>query len=99
MQQETFLMKFLHINEINKNYRKMLKLKKVLITGSAGFIGFHCAKKILEDYPKCQVYGIDNFNKNYEIKIKTVRNQILKKYKNYKFFKKNLNDRNFIKNT
>ena len=66
----------------------MLRIKKVLITGSAGFLGFHCAKKILEDYSTCHVYGIDNFNKNYEIKIKKIRNQILKKYKNYKFFKK-----------
>ena len=75
----------------------MFKIKKILITGSAGFIGFHCAKKALEVFHNSEVYGVDNFNKNYELKIKKVRNNILKKNKKYKFFNKDLTDQKFVK--
>ena len=71
--------------------------KKILITGSAGFIGFHCAKNLMELYPNFKIYGVDNFNKNYELKIKNTRNEILKKFPNYKFYKKDLNDKKFLK--
>ena len=38
----------------------------ILITGCAGFIGFHCSKKFLEN----KVYGIDVINDYYDKKIK-----------------------------
>ena len=63
-----------------------------LITGSAGFIGFHTARKLLEQ--KHVVIGIDNLNKYYNPKLKDSRNDILKKYKNYKFYKININNKN-----
>ena len=35
---------------------------KILITGCAGFIGYHIAEKILKDFKNYKVYGIDNLN-------------------------------------
>jgi len=58
---------------------------KVLITGSAGFIGFNLAHALLKK--KHIVYGIDSFDNYYSKKFKTERNKILKKYKNFKFNK------------
>ena len=43
-------------------------MDKILVTGSSGFIGFHLAKKMLnEGY---EVFGIDNMNSYYDISLK-----------------------------
>ena len=72
---------------------------KILVTGCAGFIGFHLTKKLLDlNYV---VFGIDNLNKYYSPKLKNHRLKILKKYKKFKFLKKNINEKsiiNFYKN-
>ncbi len=47
----------------------------VLVTGSAGFIGFHTAKKLLERGDT--VVGLDNFNDYYDPTLKEARNKIL----------------------
>lgn len=73
----------------------MLKNKIILITGSAGFIGFHTAKKLLENNNK--IIGIDNLNNYYDPKLKLDRNKILKKYKNYVFYKGDICDLKFVK--
>jgi UDP-glucuronate 4-epimerase len=57
----------------------------ILITGCSGFIGFHVTKNLL--LKKEKVYGIDNLNNYYDPKIKLDRNKILKKNKNFIFFK------------
>jgi UDP-glucuronate 4-epimerase len=57
---------------------------KILITGCAGFIGFHLASKILKDN-KIKVYGVDNINPYYDINIKKDRLKILKKNNNFEF--------------
>ena len=62
-----------------------MKNKKYLITGSAGFIGFHLSKKLLSK--GSIVIGIDNLNNYYDQNLKKDRNKILKKFKNYKFKK------------
>ena len=59
---------------------------KILITGCAGFIGFHLSKKLLEN-KKYKVFGIDNINNYYDLKLKKDRINILKKKKNFKFEK------------
>ncbi len=59
--------------------------KKILITGSAGFIGFHLSLKLLKN--RFRVIGIDNYNSYYDVNLKKARNSILKKYKNYSFKK------------
>ncbi len=63
-------------------------IKKILITGVSGFIGFHLAKFLLKKNYK--VVGIDNFSRSYEIKIKKLRTSKLKKFKNFKFYKKDI---------
>ena len=60
-------------------------MKSIIITGSAGFIGYHISKKLLKENNK--VIGIDNLNNYYDVSLKKRRNKILKKYKNYNFYK------------
>lgn len=48
----------------------------ILVTGSAGFIGFHTAKRLLDE--GYFVIGIDNLNNYYTPKLKKSRNSILK---------------------
>jgi len=62
----------------------------ILITGSAGFIGFHTTLKYLKSESKKKVIGIDSINNYYDTKLKKKRINILKKYKNFEFFKINL---------
>ena len=61
----------------------------IVITGCAGFIGFHLTKNLLEKNKK--VIGIDIIDKYYDPKKKRDRLKILKKYKNFKFIKIDLN--------
>ncbi len=65
---------------------------KVVVTGAAGFIGYHLTKKLLKK--KVKVYGIDNLNSYYSTQLKKDRLKELKKYKNFIFYKKNLNNFN-----
>jgi len=62
-----------------------MKHKKILITGSAGFIGFHLSNFLMKKNFK--VIGIDNYDEYYDLKIKKKRTSILIKNKNFKFFK------------
>ena len=55
-----------------------MKKKNILITGVAGFIGFHVAKKLLNDKNN-NIIGIDSLNKYYSPKLKIARLNILKK--------------------
>ena len=61
---------------------------KVLITGVAGFIGFHLARNLLKK--KIKVIGIDNINHYYSTKLKNLRLEILKKNKNFIFYKSDI---------
>ncbi len=70
---------------------------KILITGSAGFIGFNLAKNLIKN-KKYIVIGIDNFDKYYDVGLKKRRNKILLKSKNYKFYKINILDKNKLEN-
>ena len=54
---------------------------KILITGAAGFIGFHLSRKILETTDNT-VVGIDNLNDYYPVNLKEDRLAILSPYKN-----------------
>ena len=52
--------------------------KKILVTGSAGFIGFHLTKElILKGF---NVTGIDNLNDYYDVKLKKHRLSLLSKF-------------------
>jgi UDP-glucuronate 4-epimerase len=68
---------------------------RVLITGCAGFIGFHVAKKFLEK--NFYVYGLDNINDYYSISLKKDRIKILKKKTKFNFRKIDISNRKKIK--
>ena len=46
-------------------------MKRILVTGTAGFIGFHLARRLLDE--GCQVAGLDNFNDYYPVRLKRDR--------------------------
>ena len=62
-----------------------IKKQKILITGSAGFIGFSLARSFLKS--GYEIIGIDNINNYYSVKLKNDRLSILKKFKKFKFYK------------
>ena len=65
---------------------------KILVTGAAGFIGFNFCKHLLSKAEPHIVYGLDNINNYYDIGLKKKRLKILKKYKNFKFYKIDINN-------
>lgn len=65
--------------------------QKILITGGAGFIGFHLSNLLLNK--GYQVIGIDNLNDYYDIKIKEGRLAILQAKENYTFYKIDTKDK------
>ena len=70
-------------------------MKKILITGAAGFIGFHLAKKLIEE--KNEVVGIDSLNDYYDKKLKLNRIKILNKNKKFIFKKIDISNYNSLK--
>lgn len=69
--------------------------KKILITGCAGFIGFHTTLKFLKS-SSYEIIGIDNINNYYDTNLKKNRLKILKKEKKFKFVKIDISKKNFI---
>jgi UDP-glucuronate 4-epimerase len=63
---------------------------KILVTGVAGFIGMHSAKKLLDDGH--EIIGIDNLNDYYDITLKEDRLKLLEGYKNFRFLKLDIKD-------
>ena len=68
---------------------------RYLITGVAGFVGFHLATKLCRN-KKNIIFGIDNLSNYYSKKIKKERLLLLKKNKNFKFYKLNLESKKSI---
>ncbi|MDP8320913.1 MAG: NAD-dependent epimerase [Candidatus Stygibacter australis] len=81
-------------------------VSRILITGSAGFIGYHLVKRLVEDH-QYEVIGLDNINDYYDLRVKYgrlddcgIRMQNIKhnvliesdKYPNYRFIKLDLYD-------
>ena len=58
-------------------------MRKALITGSSGFIGFHLCKTLLEN--EFSIIGVDNMSDYYDVKLKESRLALLKKYSNFEF--------------
>lgn len=65
---------------------------KVLITGCAGFIGFHLSNQLLKK--NIEVVGIDNLNSYYDVSLKKNRLKKLKKYNKFNFYKFDLINKN-----
>jgi UDP-glucuronate 4-epimerase len=63
----------------------------ILITGVAGFIGYHLADRLLQEGH--DIYGIDNLNDYYDVGLKQQRLSQLRKYQNFRFKRLDLSDR------
>ncbi|HYD85066.1 MAG TPA: NAD-dependent epimerase/dehydratase family protein, partial [Opitutus sp.] len=57
---------------------------KVLVTGAAGFIGYHVARRLAET-KRCEVLGIDNLNDYYSVDLKRARLAELEPLENFRF--------------
>ena len=64
---------------------------KVLVTGAAGFIGFHTARQLLERGES--VVGLDNFNDYYDVSLKEARAALLEPYDDFRMERIDLEDR------
>ncbi|MBL7192261.1 NAD-dependent epimerase [bacterium] len=69
--------------------------RRVLVTGSAGFIGFHISKRLLDD--GFEVIGIDNINDYYDVKLKEDRLAVLRRYSDFNFLKIDLSDKDNVR--
>lgn len=72
---------------------------KVLVTGAAGFVGFHLSKALIE--LDVEVVGVDNLNDYYNLELKNDRLKILyehEKSENFEFIKLALENRNDVEN-
>ena len=67
---------------------------KILVTGAAGFIGYHLCKSLLDD--NYEVLGVDNLNEYYDPMLKNARLEQLSSYNNFKFEKIDISDRESI---
>ena len=70
------------------------KTKTILITGAAGFIGFHLAKRLLE--MDCRVIGIDNLNDYYDVNLKQARLEKLLPFINFEFVQGDISDKEMM---
>jgi len=69
-------------------------MKRILVTGSAGFIGFHLSKNLLD--AGFVVFGVDNLNDYYDVALKKSRLDILEAYDTFTFFNTDVSHREAI---
>jgi len=70
-------------------------MKKILVTGSAGFIGARVSEMLLKE--GYQVIGLDNLNDYYDVNLKLWRLRELKKYNNFIFYEISVENYNEVK--
>jgi UDP-glucuronate 4-epimerase len=69
--------------------------KLILVTGAAGFIGFHLCKRLLNRGDA--VVGIDNLNNYYDVNLKLARLKQIEDHKNFQFIKHDIANREGIR--
>jgi UDP-glucuronate 4-epimerase len=67
---------------------------KILVTGAAGFIGYHVASRLLDE--GCQVTGLDNLNSYYDPNLKKARLARLQTHRQFEFLLMDLLDRDSL---
>jgi UDP-glucuronate 4-epimerase len=72
------------------------EFKNVLVTGAAGFIGYHLARRLIDD--GYRVFGIDNLNPYYDVQLKADRLARLTASRNFSFLKIDLADKRELEN-
>ena len=71
---------------------------KILVTGCAGFIGYHLCSKLLEN-SKNIVFGIDNINDYYDVNLKKNRLKLLNRFDNFIFNKLDISNNTSLSNS
>jgi len=66
-------------------------MRKILVTGAAGFIGFHLSRRLLERGD--EVAGVDNLNPYYDVTLKEARLSLLEKNDAFRFIRADIADR------
>lgn len=79
------------------SYKPLDTNKTYLVTGAAGFIGFHLSRKLLEE--GCRVIGIDNINDYYDVNLKYARLEKLKPFEKLTFIRGDISDKAMVMNT
>ena len=74
-----------------ENFKELDNNKIYFISGAAGFIGFHLAKRLLDE--DCFVIGLDNLNDYYDVNLKKDRLNIIKQYNKFKFYYADIQDK------
>ena len=69
----------------------------ILITGAAGFIGFHIVDELAK-FKNTKIFGIDNMNNYYDPKLKKDRLRILKKINNFHYKKIDITNKKKVNN-
>ena len=67
----------------------------ILVTGAAGFIGFHLSRKLLETGN--QIIGVDNLNRYYDVSLKKARLELLRSYKDFVFYREDIQNLSGLK--
>ncbi|MBK5196865.1 MAG: SDR family NAD(P)-dependent oxidoreductase, partial [Methyloceanibacter sp.] len=70
---------------------------RVLVTGAAGFIGYHTAARLIDRGH--EVIGLDNLNPYYDVSLKEARLARLKEHERFRFIKADLADRTIVEAT
>jgi UDP-glucuronate 4-epimerase len=79
------------LQTIKQNYGYNKLSKRVLVTGAAGFIGFHLCQRLLSD--GLEVVGLDIVNDYYDVKLKEDRLSILAESPNFTFYRIDLSNK------
>lgn len=70
--------------------------KRILITGTSGFIGSNLAERLLKENPETKIIGIDNMNDYYDVALKEYHLKNLQIYSNFEFIRGDISDKNLI---